>query len=100
MNDEGVLTHLRRITEAICYLTNRSGSYQGMTSVMPNDVQQGLGFSPCKKQGLSGAKAQVIVGPVAARLKTCPDTKQFPRPDTNRSFIRFMKWLPAAATDN
>jgi hypothetical protein len=56
--------------------------YQGTTSVVPQKAQKGLGFSPCdfpmnfvkivRRQGLKPWP----FWPGAARLKSCPDTKQ------------------------
>src|SRR5579863_22532 len=47
-------------------------SYQGTTSVVPNGLQTGEGFSPWKPQ--QGLKP-VFLKPESARLKPCPDTR-------------------------
>src|SRR5664280_1555353 len=59
------------------HLTNLSASYQGTTFGRAETKRSKRWALAPAKPGPAGAEAQVGVEPVAARLKTCPDTKRF-----------------------
>src|ERR1019366_9965808 len=61
-----------------------SGLYQGTTFSRADRSAAKIGALAPAKPDLPGAEAQVVMSPLATRLKPCPDTKQL----CNRSQFR------------